>query len=1692
MDRFTFSRAPIKRVESVQFGTLSPEEITRTSVAKIDSPAIMEGGKPKFGGLADPRMGTIDRNVLCSTCNSNFQECPGHFGHHVLAVPVFHLGFQTSVLKILRSVCFSCSRIMIDRNDPAFLKALQIKNPKARQRRVYQLCSSKKDCSFGGGGEDTAMGEDEEVAHMGCGACQPSIRLTSLKFTAEFRKKRDEDEDDLEDDEIQSNQELSAETVLSVLKRISDEDCFALGMDPRWVRPEWLLLTVMPVPPPPVRPSVQADSSTRSEDDLTHAFNQILKISESLKKLIASGAASHQINDFVQLLQFHVNTYLDNSVTGQARGVLRSGRPLKSIAQRLKTKEGRIRGNLMGKRVDFSARTVISGDANIGIDQLGVPWSIALNLTFPETVTPYNLDKLTKLVENGPHPPPGETGAKYIIREDGQRLDLRYLKKSSDRHLEYGYKVERHLENGDVVLFNRQPSLHKMSIMGHRVKIMPYSTFRLNLAVTSPYNADFDGDEMNMHVPQTLETRAETIELMMVPKMIVSPQANKPVIGIVQDSLLGTRIMTKRDSFLTKELLMNVLMWIEHWDGEVPTPAILKPKPLWTGKQVFSLIIPPGVNYERKSGWHPDGDAKDISPGDTQVKVENGELITGTLCKKSLGSSSGGLVHVIWMDHGPNAARLFLNHVQTVVNYWMLQHSFTVGIGDTVADENTMAEINSIISMAKREVKGLIEAAQTGEMEPQPGRTLVESFEAKVNACLNKARDKAGKNAQAKISDSNNVKVMVSGGSKGSFINISQMTACVGQQNVEGKRIPFGFVNRTLPHFTKDDQGPESRGFVENSYLRGLTPQEFFFHAMGGREGLIDTAVKTSSTGYIQRRLIKAMEDIMLRYDGTIRNSMGDVIQFLYGEDGMDGTAIEGQKLKHLKFTTKQFEKWYKIDIERSHKGLTFLKADILQDMLDSSNRLEVQRVLNEEYNQLWADVQIARKDIIPHGDDSIYLPVHFGRLIENAIKKFSIARTEPTDLAPTYVVRKIKELEGKIIVVPGKDPLSEEAQSNATILFKMHLRSTFASKQVCEKYRLSQQAFDYVVGEIEKKFHKAVAHPGENIGCIAAQSIGEPATQMTLNTFHYAGVSAKNVTLGVPRLTEIINIAKNIKTPSLAIYLKGNACNDREAAKAVQCALEYTTLHHVTKATEIHYDPNVKDTEIEEDQEFVRAYFEMPDEEIDETRLSPWLLRIELNREMMVDKNLTMAEVAERITAEFSDDLTCIFSDDNADKLVLRIRILNEDAMKDDAYDADDDVFLKRIESHMLQKLTLQGIPDIRKVALRDTKRTFPDPNGTNGYNTENEWMLDTEGVNLMQVLYHPSVDHVRTTSNHIVEIIEVLGIEAARNSLLHELKSVIEFDGSYVNYRHIAILCDVMTYRGHLMAITRHGINRQDTGPLMRCSFEETVDILLDAAAFGERDGLQGVSENIMLGQLAPVGTGSFGLYLNEDMLQEAVEPLFAREEYVMGQPGEVGARTPAHTPMMSPGAFGMQSPGFSPFNPADVKFSPLQSPRGGYSPTSPGYSPTSPGYSPTSPGYSPTSPAYSPTSPAYSPTSPAYSPTSPAYSPTSPAYSPTSPQYSPTSPQYSPTSPQYSPTSPQYSPTSPQYSPTSPQYSPTSPQYSPSSPKYSPSSPKYSPSSPKYTPSSPKSPQQQSLNDNLKGTEYSPTEPTEPKKN
>jgi len=1403
-----------------------------------------------------------------------------------------------------------------------------ITNPKRRFAAICQICRGIKTCRRES--EKKRPGGPSQVyPHGGCGKTQPLNYMVKdhLKLEVEFAEEPEGGGD--------TKRELTAEEVLKILRNIDDKDYEIMGFDPARSRPDWMIIQNLPVPPPAVRPSISMDNTMKQDDDLTYQYRQIVKANYEFNKG-GHGKPAHSTQDILDAMQYYCATLFDNDMPGVKKAQHRSGKALKAIRARLKGKEGRLRQNLMGKRVDFSARSVITPDPSLSLDQLGVPRTIAMNMTIPEVVNPMNFDRLRRLVENGPKIWPG---ANYIVRDNGIRVSLRDKQKQTDVLLEKGYTVERHLMDDDFVIFNRQPSLHKMSMMGHRVKVLPYSSFRLNLSVTTPYNADFDGDEMNMHVPQSYETKAEVKEIMHVPRQIVSPQSNKPVMGLVQDTLMGMRLITSKDTFIEKDILMNLLLSIENFTGRIPTPAILKPKPLWTGKQLISLYLPPEINLERTSSSHDTKFPYDtpINAMDTRVLIQKGQLLMGGLCKKNVGNAAGGLVHIIWSDFGPDACRRFLSTSQLLVNSWLVYHGFTVGIQDTISDLETTNKIKDILDGAMSKAREAMDSAQKGTLECQPGKNILETLETNINAILNDACSSAGKQAMSTLSDTNNFKTMVMSGSKGSNINISQIMSCVGQQNVEGKRIPFGFNRRTLPHFSKDDYGTQSRGFVTNSYLSGLTPQEFYFHAMGGREGLIDTAVKTSETGYIQRKLIKSLEDVMVKYDGTVRNSMGHILQFLYGEDGMAGEYIEDQTISLFSKNDRDMKNRYQlIDptknvIDEIAKLKEVLDANVVQEIADS---IEKRAMITKNFEEMMKFRSELRYEILKNNDDKLHLPVNLERLIVTAKRRHNIENAKLTDLSPCTIIERTDELIKNLLVVRGDDRVSIEAQKNAIKLFTIHLKTELAPKKLIYVDKLTNAAFNWLIGEIDKRFTQAIVSPGEVVGAIAAQSMGEPATQMTLNTFHFAGVSSKNVTLGVPRLKEVINVAKTIKTPFLTIYTVPEVAFDKTLTKKIQAQLEYTTLSQVASSVQILYDPNPRDSIIVEDNGFLDLFYSMEDETAVE-KVSPWVIRIVLSPEKIIDKDLRLNDIQRTIKEGYKGTVEVTCSDDNAAKLVIRVRAYKKE--EESTQQQDQYAYLNQLKGYqysIMNELPIKGILGIKKVYMREVpKPTYNDRGELK--EDRKEWVMETDGVNLKETLNHPGVDHKRTYSNDIVEIEKVLGIEAVRQAIIKELRTVLSNYSIYVNYRHVALLADLMTHHGKLTSITRHGINRVDSAPLKRCSFEETVEILLEAAAFAEVDHIKGVTENIVIGQLCPLGTGSFDVLIDMDSLDQAKhindmnEVIHGDDEEGMMTPMEdPGIYPQADTPFMgTPNYAGGKTPGTpgTPSGLAGVQFSP-----------------------------------------------------------------------------------------------------------------------------------------------------------------------
>ena len=1496
---FKHSNAEEKMIKAIQFGLLSPEAIEKMAVCEItQTRSFDENGVPVEGGINDLRMGSTDKTFKCKTCHcKNNDDCPGHFGFIRLEKPVFHIGFIADCHKILKCICYNCKSLLIDDYDK-YVEISKIKNPKERQLKVYNLCKNKKACRDR---KRKVAGEDYDPANdtyakIGCNHKQPIFKRENLKIIIDNSQANEEEDENQEEDKEakeESIRYISPEEVIHIFSQISDPDLQLLGFDPKYSRPEWMIIQNLAVCPPQVRPSVSVDSSLRSQDDLTHQYNQILKCNEFLRSEKESNATDSTFQNKFENLQFNIATLMNNDLSF-SRAHKKSGQPIKAIYARLKGKEGRVRGNLMGKRVDFSARSVISPDPNLQVDELGVPLSIAMNLTFPEVVTDLNIEKLKKLVINGPTKYPG---AKKIRSTDGRIIDLKYSMHRTDEHLEKGYIVERHMQNGDYVIFNRQPSLHKMSMMGHRVHILPYSTFRLNLSVTTPYNADFDGDEMNLHLPQSLESKSEIMNIMHVPKQIVSPQSNRPVMGIVQDTLIGCKVFTERDNFLTYDQVNNLVMWIDDFDiRELPMPCIMKPKPLWSGKQIFSLILPEKLNLTRFREDTPEDLADKLNVMDNFVQIRKGELIQGIICKKTVGASSGGIVHNIWTEVSPQKTIEFLGNCQKLINNYLLLKGWTVGISDIICDSDTGEEVSQILKKMKENIREILYNAQIGKLESQPGKNMVDSFEYKANEQLNKAGQKAGLLVQKALLPRNHLKNMVSAGSKGNPTNILQIIAFVGQQNVEGKRIPFNFHHRTLPHFLKDDYLSESKGFVENSFLKGLTPQEFYFHAMGGREGIIDTAVKTSQTGYIQRRLMKALEDIMIKYDGTVRNSLGHLMQFLYGEDGMAGEYIEDQKFETLLMDNETLARNYKFFEREDDEYSLFneLKLFMEDSVIDELRRQEISQLmyeLDEEFEQIKRDRDYAREHILKGMSNSINIPVNIKTIITYAENDNNINLFSKSDLNPLIAIQMVRELKEKLKLVKGDDDLSKEGQQCALTLFNMVLNYSLCTKNIIIKHRLTKTAFEFVCGEIISKFEQAIVRPGEMVGSIAAQSIGEPATQMTLNTFHLAGVSAANVTLGVPRLKEVINVAKNLKTPSMMIYLKGkkdekgnvNLEYNADEILSLKGKMEYTSLLNIISLSEIYYDPDIRNTIITEDKDFLEEYYEIMWDEIEPQKeyISPWVLRLVLDKNFLGVSISVIEEILKKKVKK--GGIFIVHSSDSADEKKLHIRLKYDKTMEVQEQKIQMSLeLLKDFEKRLLTEVKLCGIDSIKKVYVRNLqkieydretgkqikiKKAKIDDKGKVKMQEEvpEESVLETDGTNLAKIFEVDEVDFTRTISNDINEIYNVLGIEAVRKSLLHELRNVLKPYGIYVNYRHISILCDLMTQRGILTSITRHGLNRGEYGPIRKATFEETVEILLEAGVFAERDDLKGISENVLLGKLTNIGTGSFNLLVD-----------------------------------------------------------------------------------------------------------------------------------------------------------------------------------------------------------------------------------
>ncbi|EPY20321.1 DNA-directed RNA polymerase III subunit RPC1 [Strigomonas culicis] len=1425
----------------------------------------------------------------CRTCGKRGADCVGHTGHVDLEAPVFHLGFLTAVLRICRTICKRCAHVLLTDAEMAYYTWRL--SSKMEQRQHMDLIKHIQEEAV------------KTRVCVRCGALNGMVRrvrpmhIVHEKYRVELRRGEAAEEDatatlqtlmeataydaDLQRRVEHVHEFLDPARVRELFAAIPAQQHVLLGLQPG-TRPVDLLVGTLCITPVCVRPRGVTNNTTR-EDDITTQYNDILVISDSLKDGTSDSA---KYVESWETLQARVARLLDSAMPGYSPQW--GSAECKSFAQRLKGKTGRFRGNLSGKRVDFSGRSVISPDPNLGIDELAVPLHVARLLTYPQRVFRHNLEYLRRLVRNGPHVHPGAVMV-YLAKERSRRS----LASARDRELlaarlAVGDIVERHIINGDMILFNRQPSLHRISMMAHHARVLPYRTFRFNVCCCAPYNADFDGDEMNVHVVQTEEARAEAKELMLTAKNIINAKNGEPIIACIQDFLTALYLVTARGVFLDRSQLTQA---VSHWLGThttytLPVPAILKPTELWTGKQLVELIVRPApavpvlLNLEAKArGYSGEGKHRDVSEG--YVAFLDSVLVSGRLDKKLMGGGAkeGLFARLHALAGGAYTARV-MSFISQFTSRYLQNYGFSLGLGDVAPTPSLNAKKEQVLQRAFAKCDALIAEATTGRLVPLPGLTVAQSLEAKLNAELSTVRDECGSAAVETLDPATNAPlIMVNAGSKGSALNTAQMMACVGQQTVNGKRIRNAFQERSLPHFRRYAEHPAARGFVASSFYSGLKPTEFFFHTMAGREGLVDTAVKTAETGYIYRRLSKAMENLAVLYDDTVRSADGAVVQLRYGEDGLDPLLMEGSGASPLNLDQEwlaglaiyargqQARRACRArlqpggaadDAYRRQHVVSLPPAEVVpfvRALLDGDAALlqELERVAAQEQADLRA-AAAAGEDEPPA--KAAAPPVKSAvQYLRQLMRKAASAIKFKEDLV-RFFQRKVKEQEGLrealgLGAAPppsGRSPSTRRGARRAPATAAVEADDA-AAQQLAEATQtellpMTRGMLASFLESCARKYMGKACEPGTPCGAIAAQSIGEPSTQMTLRTFHFAGVASMNITQGVPRLVEVINANRNINTPVITAPV---VVQDPGFRQHVLLGEDGPVPHFAAMSAPLQQLHTARAVRVLVERVLLK---EVTREMVEVLTKDGYVIHVFLNMDVIRHLLLPLNALVVRERLQEA----CRTTTKLRHLRDMRMEVLSEDALvvmpSTELGPAHNPTFAVQMLLTHLPDIVVGGVAGINRVMLAD--------HGAK---------LIAEGSELRAVMALPHVDGTKTVCNHVAEVERTLGIEAARQVIVNEINEILKAYSLSIDIRHIYLLADVMTSRGTVLGITRYGINKMNNNVLTMASFERTTEYLHNAAVTQRSDERLSVSESIIVGKPIPLGTSSFSVLLDTE---------------------------------------------------------------------------------------------------------------------------------------------------------------------------------------------------------------------------------
>lgn len=974
---------------------------------------------------------------------------------------------------------------------------------------------------------------------------------------------------------------------------------------------------------------------------------------------------------------------------------------------------------------------------------------------------------------------------------------------------------------------------------------------------------------MNAFLVQNIQSQIELEEIADVKRQLIIPKDSKTIIGISQDGLIGGYMLTQPTTRIDWKSAMNIISYTNIDDFN-----LIKKKKELTGHELYSLIVPPKINLTKGS-----------------LVIKNGKLESGLLSKGSLGAKQeNNLTQLIWDEYGIDSAKDFLDNTQRLINNFNLLNGASIGIGDIVIPKNTEEEIEKIVKTKELKIKHQITEAENNPELMDKG--LFEKF---IERELNTIREDSGKLVQNNFKSDNNLGILVSSGSKGDPTNIGKMCGCVGLVIFEGGLVQKKVNGRTLPYFHKDNDYGKARGFIKNSYLVGEDYEEYFFDNLGSREGMITQAVNTADTGYVQRKLIKTMEDAMVAYDGTVRLANRAIVQYVYGDSGTD--------------TTKQYNYNFKIlemgDGEIASK-YTFTKEELKNvDISEKENNELLKELLEMRDNLRLTQIKVLMEATTLK--TTMMLPVNFKRIIDNSKDEETGSKTK---LTAKYVIERLEEvLRSDITLLISMK--NEDRKSSKSIkayddrmskyAFRVALYESLNPKRCIIDYGFSKAQFDYVIEQVINSFNKNLVEAGEMVGIIAAQSMGEPSSQMSLNAFHKAGVGRiATITAGVPRIKEIMSLSKNMKTPTMYIYLMDEYMKNKEMAKKIGSHIKYTTLGHVRERINIYYDPlPMKEGGFMDTDNVHRVFYTHTQTknscQMDVNNL-PWLMRVELSKEKMLEKEVTLLEIKSKFCnyweKRFSDSHARVLSKEERAVFdrVTQIAVLSNTEFDEkpilhirfDLSEFDVKIVNDFID-HIIDKFKLKGIKSINGLYGVDEQRVISFKGEDNTIEKMSEYVIFTDGVNLVDTRYIIGIDNYRTITNDINQIYEHFGIEAARAAILREIYTAFDQGASVqVNYQHIQMLADVMCRNGHMMSVDRHGMNKSDNEPLGRASFEKSVDQLIQAAVFSEVDNMKGISARLMGGLVMKGGTGLCDLILNTDMIMKSEQADMAPSKY------------------------------------------------------------------------------------------------------------------------------------------------------------------------------------------------------------------